>query len=114
MLASATALSHDAGGAPITEEMCRLGLEKEVRLGRMRYEGGKVVEASVIGLVLLMLALVGGRYVAESAVLAPKIMERQIGISAVTVIVALRIPVLRGRNTHTSVVVTRACTRSSR
>ena len=32
---------------------------------------GNVVEASVIGLVLLMLALVGGRYVAESATLAP-------------------------------------------
>ncbi|MEO8453219.1 MAG: carbon starvation CstA family protein, partial [Gemmatimonadota bacterium] len=32
---------------------------------------GKVIEASVIGLVLLMAALVGGRYVAESATLAP-------------------------------------------
>ena len=32
---------------------------------------GQVVEASAIGLVLLMLALVGGRYVAESATLAP-------------------------------------------
>ncbi len=32
---------------------------------------GKVGEATVIGLVLLMLALVGGRYVAESATLAP-------------------------------------------
>ncbi|MBM4188830.1 MAG: carbon starvation protein A [Gemmatimonadetes bacterium] len=32
---------------------------------------GKVAEATIIGLVLLMLALVGGRYVAESATLAP-------------------------------------------
>jgi carbon starvation protein len=32
---------------------------------------GKVVEASVIGLALLILALIGGRYVAESATLAP-------------------------------------------
>ena len=32
---------------------------------------GQTLEASVVGVVLLLLALVGGRYVAESPTLAP-------------------------------------------